>query len=46
MNKEQLLKDMIKEIDWNISLNRKIGSECEMVKVKEVIIDMMNIECV
>ena len=46
MNKEQLLKEMIKELNWNIGLNRKIGSECEMVKVKDIIIDMMNIECV
>ena len=31
-NKAQILKDMIKEIDWNLRLNRKVGSASEMVE--------------
>jgi hypothetical protein len=38
LNKEQLLKDMIKELDWNLKLNRKIGSAGEMLKLKENIL--------
>ena len=38
LNKEQLLKDMIKELDWNLRLNRKIGSAGEMLKLKENIL--------
>ena len=34
-NKEQILREMIKEIDWNLRLNRKVGSEGEMLKLKE-----------
>ena len=41
LNKEQLLKDMIKELDWNLRLNRKIGSAGEMMKLKEVILTFL-----
>ena len=36
-NKAQMLKDMIKEIDWNLRLNRKVGSASEMVKLKRIL---------
>jgi len=32
-----MLKDMIKEIDWNLRLNRKVGSASEMVKLKRIL---------
>ena len=39
-NKAQFLKDMIKEIDWNLRLNRKVGSASEMVKLKRILDEM------
>ena len=36
-NKLQLLREIIKSIDWNISMNRKMGSLCEVRSLKEVI---------
>jgi hypothetical protein len=39
LNKGQLLRELIKELDWNLSLNRKIGSAGEMVKLKNVIME-------
>ena len=44
-NKEQLLKDIIKELDWNLRLNRKIGSAAEMMKLKEVILTFIRERC-
>ena len=41
LNKEQLLKDLIKELDWNLRLNRKIGSAGEMVKLKDNILHFL-----
>ena len=41
MNKEQLLKDLIKELDWNLKLNRKIGSAGEMVTLKDNILHFL-----
>ena len=41
MNKEQLLKDLIKELDWNLKLNRKIGSAGEMVILKDNILHFL-----
>ena len=35
-NKSQLLQEMIKEIDWNISMGRKVGNIEEMIKVKGI----------
>ena len=34
----QVLRDMIKEIEWNIELNRKIGSFNDMRLLKDKII--------
>ena len=34
INKVQLLADLIKELDWNLNLNRKIGSPSEMLMLK------------
>ena len=41
LNKEQLLKDLIKELDWNLKLNRKIGSAGEMVILKDNILHFL-----
>ena len=41
LNKEQLLKDLIKELDWNPKLNRKIGSAGEMVILKDNILHFL-----
>ena len=34
-NKIQLLREMLKEIEWNIDLNRKIGSFKDMILLKD-----------
>ena len=39
-NKGQILREMIKEIDWNLRLNRKVGSADEMVKLKQILIEL------
>ena len=36
-NKAQLLREIIKSIDWNLSMNRKMGSLCEVRSLKEVV---------
>ena len=36
-NKDQLLKEMVKEIEWNLKLNVKIGSRGEMINLKDII---------
>ena len=38
-NNIQLLRECIKEIDWNLNLSRKIGSFAEMVKLKEILME-------
>ena len=40
-NKSQLLREVIKSIDWNLSMNRKMGSAGEMMKLKEVILTFL-----
>ena len=40
-NKGQILRDLIKEIDWNLRLNRKVGSEGEMVKLKDILKEIL-----
>ena len=40
-NKGQMLRDLIKEIDWNLRLNRKVGSEGEMVKLKDILKEIL-----
>ena len=39
-NKAQLLKECIKEIDWNLSMTRKIGSGLEMISLRSLLIEM------
>ena len=39
LNRGQLLRDLVKELDWNLRLNRKIGSAGEMIKLKSIIIE-------
>ena len=39
-NKGQVLKEMIKEIDWNLRINRRVGSEGEMLKLKYMLIEI------
>ena len=36
-NKSQLLREIIKSIDWNLAMNRKMGSLCEVRSLKQVI---------
>ena len=36
-NKSQILREIIKSIDWNLSMNRKMGSMCEVRSLKEVV---------
>ena len=36
-NKRQILYDVIKELDWNLSLNRNIGSKNEVIFLRQVI---------
>ena len=40
-NKEQILKEMVKEIDWNLRLNRRVGSGGEMIRLKEILLEMI-----
>ena len=42
-NKEQIIREMVKEIDWNLRLNRKVGSSAEMMKLKEILIEFNNV---
>ena len=37
-NKGQILREMVKEIDWNININGKLGSKCELRKLKEILV--------
>ena len=39
-NKAQLLKECIKEIDWNLSMTRKIRSGLEMISLRSLLIEM------
>ena len=39
-NKAQLLKECIKEIDWNLTMTRKIGSRLEMINLRGLLIEM------
>ena len=41
-NKEQIIREIVKEIDWNLRLNRKVGSSAEMMKLKEILIEFNN----
>ena len=34
LNKSQFLKSAVKEIDWNLKISRKIGSQAEMTQLK------------
>ena len=36
-NKRQILYDVIKKLDWNLSLNRNIGSKNEVIFLRQVI---------
>ena len=38
LNKAQLLKELLKELDWNINMGRKVGSSDEMFKLREILI--------
>ena len=37
-NNGQILREMLKEIDWNINMNRKLGSKCDLRKLKEILV--------
>ena len=39
-NKQQLLHEIIKELEWNLNLTRKIGSQGEMIKLKTILTDI------
>ena len=34
--------DLIKELDWNLDLNRKIGSRSEMIALKNLLMRVQN----
>ena len=36
-NKVQLLRELIKEIDWNLKLNRKLGSRQDLLDLRSLI---------
>ena len=36
-NRAQILREIVKEIDWNIRMNRKLGSLGEILSLKEQI---------
>ena len=38
VNKAQLLKECIKEIDWNLLMTRKLGSGLEMKSLRSLLI--------
>ena len=40
LNKAQLLKDCIKEIDWNLNMSRKIGSVNEMMCLRQIMMEV------
>ena len=42
-NKQQLLQEMIKELEWNLKLSRKIGSQGEMIKLKSILLDIQGV---
>ena len=37
-NNGQILREMVKEIDWNINMNRKLGSKWDLRKLKEILV--------
>ena len=41
-NKGQLLVDLIKELDWNLDFNRKIGFQSEMIALKNLLMKVQN----
>ena len=40
-NKAQILREVMKEIDWNIRMNRKLGSQGDILFLKELIETMI-----
>ena len=34
---------MIKELEWNLKLSRKIGSQGEMIKLKSILLDIQGV---
>ena len=36
-DKTQILKSIIKEIEWNLQMNRKLGSLSQVLKLKEIV---------
>ena len=41
-SKIQVLQEIVKEIDWNLDLNRKIGSKKDLNELKNLINQMHN----
>ena len=37
-NNGQILREMLKEIDWNINMNRKLGSRSELRTLKDILV--------
>ena len=42
-NKQQLLHEIVKELEWNLKLSRKIGSQGEMIKLKSILLDIQGV---
>ena len=37
-NKTQLLRDLVKEVDWNLNMNLKVGSQIDFVCIKNLLL--------
>ena len=41
LNKTQLLKEIIKEIDWNLRLNLNVGSKSEIYSIRVILVSYL-----
>ena len=41
INKSQLLRDIVKEIDWNLEMNTKLGSKYGIQGLKNLIVQQL-----
>ena len=42
-NRAQLLRELVKEIEWNLSMNIKVGSQVNLVYLKEKLLRSLGI---
>ena len=43
-NKLQLLRDSVKEIDWNLNMERKIGSVAVMMELRDIMSSILRFD--